>query len=234
MFPCSGFGYGYWWVFPLIMISMMALCFFMMRKHRGPMMCGPDGRGKDTRGRENPKSGRDTPGQRSGRGGIGKDERQDKIKIITRRAGGSLFALLLVFVSCYSAFPGEIPPLAEKKTVILDKSHAEAEYGFSHVCGKCHTLPELSKIASPKPDCTRNISEADQARAKSYVTDVVKGKSLYESRCGRCHKLIAPGAHTRDYWSKNLCVSGECFIQNLTPEEEQQVLLYLNYEAKRD
>jgi putative membrane protein len=31
MFPCAGFGYGLWWVFPLIMVVMMVLCFFMMR-----------------------------------------------------------------------------------------------------------------------------------------------------------------------------------------------------------
>lgn len=39
MFPCLGFGYGYWWIFPLIMITMMVLCFFMMRGHGGSMMC---------------------------------------------------------------------------------------------------------------------------------------------------------------------------------------------------
>ncbi len=27
MFPCAGFGYGFWWVFPIIMIG---FCFFMM------------------------------------------------------------------------------------------------------------------------------------------------------------------------------------------------------------
>lgn len=41
MFPYMGFGYGFWWVFPIIMIVMMALCFFMMRGHMGPMMCRP-------------------------------------------------------------------------------------------------------------------------------------------------------------------------------------------------
>ena len=41
MFPCLAFGYGYWWIFPVIMIAMMVLCFFMMRGHAGSMMCGP-------------------------------------------------------------------------------------------------------------------------------------------------------------------------------------------------
>jgi uncharacterized membrane protein len=40
MFPCSGFGFGYWWIFPIIMIGMMVLCFFMMRGRMSSMMCG--------------------------------------------------------------------------------------------------------------------------------------------------------------------------------------------------
>ncbi len=39
MFPCLGFGYGYWWIFPLIMIAMIVFCFFMMRGHGGSIMC---------------------------------------------------------------------------------------------------------------------------------------------------------------------------------------------------
>lgn len=41
MFPCLAFGHGYWWLFPIIMIAMMVLCFFMMRGHAGSKMCGP-------------------------------------------------------------------------------------------------------------------------------------------------------------------------------------------------
>jgi len=41
MFPCLAFGYGSWWIFPIIMIAMMVLCFIMMRGHAGSMMCGP-------------------------------------------------------------------------------------------------------------------------------------------------------------------------------------------------
>ncbi len=39
MFSCAGFGYGLWWLFPVIMIVMMILCFLMMRGHMGSMMC---------------------------------------------------------------------------------------------------------------------------------------------------------------------------------------------------
>ncbi len=41
MFPCACFGYGFWWVFPIIMITMMVLCFFMMRGRMCSMMCRP-------------------------------------------------------------------------------------------------------------------------------------------------------------------------------------------------
>ena len=41
MFPYLAFGYGDWWIFPIITIAMMVLCFFMMRGHAGSMMCGP-------------------------------------------------------------------------------------------------------------------------------------------------------------------------------------------------
>ncbi len=50
MFPCPAFGYGYWWIAPVIMIALAALCFFMMRGHAGPMMCGRGPGRSDSRG----------------------------------------------------------------------------------------------------------------------------------------------------------------------------------------
>jgi uncharacterized membrane protein len=47
MFPCLGFGFGYWWIFPIIALGMMALCFFMMRGHMHSMMCRPGNAQKD-------------------------------------------------------------------------------------------------------------------------------------------------------------------------------------------
>ncbi len=44
MFPCVCSGYGFWWLFPIIMIGMMVLCFFMMRGRMGSM-CRPGFRG---------------------------------------------------------------------------------------------------------------------------------------------------------------------------------------------
>ena len=35
MFPGAwfGYGFGFWWIFPIIMIAMIVFCFFMMRRH---------------------------------------------------------------------------------------------------------------------------------------------------------------------------------------------------------
>lgn len=34
MYPCALFvEYGFWWIFPIIMIAMMIFCSFMMRRH---------------------------------------------------------------------------------------------------------------------------------------------------------------------------------------------------------
>lgn len=32
MYPCALF-FGFWWIFPIIMIAMMTFCFFMMRRN---------------------------------------------------------------------------------------------------------------------------------------------------------------------------------------------------------
>ncbi len=40
MFGCQDFVSCFeWWIFPVIMIVMMVLCFFVMRGHIGSMMC---------------------------------------------------------------------------------------------------------------------------------------------------------------------------------------------------
>ena len=148
-------------------------------------------------------------------------------------AGLALNAILLVFVMIHTAASVEIPPAAEKKSVSLNESRREAERVFAIACGKCHASPTPASAGSPRPECSKGLSEGDRAQAQSYLADVRKGKSLYESHCGRCHDLIAPGSHTREYWSKNVCTSEECFIEKLKDEEEQQVLLYLNSGAKK-
>ena len=35
MFPCTFFGYGIWWICPVLMIAMIFVCIFLMRKMHG-------------------------------------------------------------------------------------------------------------------------------------------------------------------------------------------------------
>jgi uncharacterized membrane protein len=80
MFPCLAFGYGYWWIFPIIMIAMMVLCFFMMRGHGCSMMCGP-GFGRSG---SHSESASDRPpdilNRKNSRGEINKQEYEEKKK----------------------------------------------------------------------------------------------------------------------------------------------------------
>ncbi len=79
MFPCAGFGYGFWWIFPIIMVVMMALCFFMMRGHGGSMMC-LGGHSKNA-----PNLHPDIPKREHAEGEINKQEYEEKKEDIVRR-----------------------------------------------------------------------------------------------------------------------------------------------------
>ena len=85
MFPCLAFGYGYWWIFPIIMIAMIVLCFFMMRGHAGSMMRGPD----FGRSGSHSESASDRPpdilNRKSDQGEINKQEYEEKKKDIAGR-----------------------------------------------------------------------------------------------------------------------------------------------------
>ncbi len=82
MFPCAGFGYGLWWIFPLIMMGMMVLCFFMMRGRMGSIICrsgicSSSGHSGDA------ESAFDTLKKRDARGEINKEEYEEKKRAIT-------------------------------------------------------------------------------------------------------------------------------------------------------
>ncbi len=87
MFFCSGYGFGYWWIFPIIMISMIALCFIMMRGmmrgHMSSVMCGPGSREKESRGEEAGASALDILNKRYARGEVDKQEYDEKKRTIT-------------------------------------------------------------------------------------------------------------------------------------------------------
>ncbi len=129
----------------------------------------------------------------------------------------------------------EIPPEVQKKTVSLSHSSVAAEHFFIGNCGKCHKVPDPANSVTPKSDCTSGIPELGVGIVQDYMAGVQAGKNLYESYCGRCHTLIDPGAHTFDYWSKNICTSDSCMVKKrLNGDEEQQLLLYLSSHAKKN
>ncbi len=129
----------------------------------------------------------------------------------------------------------EIPPEVQKKTVSLSHSRTAAEHFFIGNCGKCHKVPDPANPVTPKSDCISGIPEVGVVMVQDYMAGVQAGKNLYESYCGRCHTLIDPGAHTFDYWSKNICTSDSCVVKKrLNGDEEQQLLLYLSSHSKKD
>jgi putative membrane protein len=80
-----GCGFGWWWLIPIAMIVMCALCFFMMRGRTGCMMCGPSSRiSDDSSWTGGPQSPRDILDKRYARGEIEKTEYEQKKKEIER------------------------------------------------------------------------------------------------------------------------------------------------------
>lgn len=85
MLPCAGFGYGFWWILPVIMIIMMVLCFFLMRRSMGSMMCWPGFRGTGNHGEEVSDPAMDILNKRYARGEINREEYEEKKRVITGR-----------------------------------------------------------------------------------------------------------------------------------------------------
>ncbi len=92
MWGYDGFccGFGWWWIIPAIMILMMGLCFVMMRRRMGSMMCGPSSRmSGDWHWGRHSESAKEILDKRYARGEIGKEEYEDKKKDIERDNGDS-------------------------------------------------------------------------------------------------------------------------------------------------
>jgi len=85
MFPCLGFGYGYWWILPLIMIAMMVLCFFMMRGHAGSKMCSPSFGHSGSHSENASDRPLDILNRKYAQGEINRQEYQEKKEDIARR-----------------------------------------------------------------------------------------------------------------------------------------------------
>ena len=73
--------FSFWWVFPLVMFI---LCFFMMRRRRGSMMCGLDSSDTDNRQISASDSALDILDKRYASGKIDKEEYEEKKCTLTK------------------------------------------------------------------------------------------------------------------------------------------------------
>jgi len=76
------FFYGYWWIFPLIMII---FCIFFMRRGCGRMMCGFGSHNGDIPQNGTGESGLEILAKRFAQGDISKDEYEEKKRKLTNR-----------------------------------------------------------------------------------------------------------------------------------------------------
>lgn len=71
---------SFWWIVPLVM---MILCFLMMRKRRGSMMCGFGTRGIENYQSKDSNTAKEILDKRYASGEISKDEYEEIKKTIT-------------------------------------------------------------------------------------------------------------------------------------------------------
>ena len=74
------------------------------------------------------------------------------------------------------------------------------------------------------------LERAVQATPGVTAEQVMEGRSLYVRRCGNCHQLIEPKLREPDEWPAE--VDRMAQRANLTPEQRQRVVLYLQTVAK--
>jgi uncharacterized membrane protein len=70
--------FSWWWIFPIVMIGIMVLCFFMMRGSMGSMMCRPGSGSSDSHGGDTSGSALDVLNKRDARGEIKKMSTKSK------------------------------------------------------------------------------------------------------------------------------------------------------------
>lgn len=81
-------GIGWWWIIPVAMIVMCALCVLVMRRRMGCMACGPFSRtAKDSFWNGRSETAKDILDKRYAAGEIGKEEYEEKKRDIERTEG---------------------------------------------------------------------------------------------------------------------------------------------------
>lgn len=80
MYCSEFFGSSWWWIWPVLMI---AVCFFMMRRWRGPLMCGFSSYCKDETHFNSPDSVADILNKRFAAGEIDKTEYEEKKRALS-------------------------------------------------------------------------------------------------------------------------------------------------------
>ena len=83
MYCSEFFSYSWWWIWPVLMI---AICFLMMRRWRGSMMCGFGSRYKDWSNISASDSATDILDKRYATGDIEKEEYEEKKRNLTKSA----------------------------------------------------------------------------------------------------------------------------------------------------
>lgn len=81
MYGLEFFNSSLWWICPILMI---AVCFFMMRRRRGSMMCGFGSRQKDWHLISASDSATDILDKRYASGDIDKEEYEDKKRTLAK------------------------------------------------------------------------------------------------------------------------------------------------------
>ena len=80
MYGSEFFGSSLWWICPILMIAM---CFFMMRRRRGSMMCGFGSRDPNSRQISASDSATDILDKRYASGELDKEEYEERKRTLT-------------------------------------------------------------------------------------------------------------------------------------------------------